>query len=489
MSKKRILLFSITVILLCLFVLYLKKDSPFGWLFFADLYGLVIGSLSLVFIFGHYLFQKRLVFIRILGISLLVIGSILTIISLLTVVDYRIVLPFTKATPLPVSEVKEDLEYFQSKIKTHPGYTDQVDSTVNKILAPLYEGVDISRDEFVATLMSVIGLFNDGHSFLPPFQVYNRSKCFPLAGHYFDDGYYILKAADEYTELKNKKLVAINNLPVNKIFEQINQLTGPESSHHAKARVGNYLFSATTLYALDIIPNKKYAIITYLDQNNQEHTCQVSSTPFTNWFFWAFKPMVNPFPVLNNIRKPNFELTIKNDIVWLELNLIENIDDSATIKTLAETLHTHLATKAVTKVIIDLRNNLGGNNQLYRPIIEAITKHSRINQKENLFVLTSSKTFSAGINFLDELMHETNATVIGKPTAAGSTHYGDAQFIRLPHSGIFFFLSTKQWTSNHVLDTTNTIHPHIQVAFNMTDYLNGEDPWLKAIDSIAFGSN
>jgi len=71
--------------------------------------------------------------------------------------------------------------------------------------------------------------------------------------------------------------------------------------------------------------------------------------------------------------------------------------------------------------------------------------------------LETPPAFSAAVNFLDALRFETNGTIVGEPSGAGGTHFGDAQFHRLPNSGVFFFLSTRQWESKDSTNQENAI--------------------------------
>ncbi len=234
---------------------------------------------------------------------------------------------------------------------------------------------------------------------------------------------------------------------------------------------------------MDIIKDHEEVVFTYLDDDHMLQEIRVKSTPFANWAFWTFKPINTRIPILNNVRTPNFLLHHNADLLDLELNLIEPAD-GISITSLAKQIDSLLSTNTVRTLLIDLRNNTDGNNTLYDPIIEVIQKHPTINQQDRFFILTSHTTFSAGINFLDDLNYLTNGTFIGEPTGAGPNHYGDAQMIRLPHSGIFFFLSTRKWNGNDTSDASKTILPDIPIKYYFTDYIREHDPWMNVIDSI-----
>ena len=69
--------------------------------------------------------------------------------------------------------------------------------------------------------------------------------------------------------------------------------------------------------------------------------------------------------------------------------------------------------RSVERVILDLRLNGGGNNELNRPIWHALIRSERLNQKGKLWVLIGPQTFSAAMNCVDDLEMNTNALFAG----------------------------------------------------------------------------
>lgn len=466
-------------------ILFLKRESPFGLIFFIALNLFILSLIGLLFFLGRHLYHKKSPLLKLISFIPFLFSGMLLLTYILVTIDYRILLPITSANSLSPSELAQDLDFLKTTLRGHPAYDTHVDSIVSIKMNRLLLNTDlINRDQFITELMGIIGLFKDGHSYLPPIQVYNRSRYFPLVCHYFEDGLYILNASDAYSELKNKKLLKINSTAIDSIVANINELSGPENIWNAKSRLNLYLFSANTLKGLNIIPDDRQAIITFREKDGNETSVEISSAPFFNWLFWAFKPTVNVLPIGNNIRKPNFTLQKRNAELHLTINLIEDISDQETLSNLAEEMDTLLKTKIIQRVILDLRSNLGGNNQLYKPIITTIKRHPEINHPDHLFILISRTTFSAGVNFVDDLRFETRATLVGEPTGAGATHYGDATFYKLPNSGVFFFLSTKQWISRDTTDQESAIIPDIPIQFYFKDYIQNKDPWFKEIASF-----
>ncbi len=131
------------------------------------------------------------------------------------------------------------------------------------------------------------------------------------------------------------------------------------------------------------------------------------------------------------------------------------------------------------RLIIDIRDNGGGNNMLAEPLRRTIVK-SRFNKRGALYVLTAPQTFSAAQNFATRLERETEAIFVGEPTGGSPNHFGDAKFARAPQSGIPYIISTLRWQDSPPFDDRDWILPDIPAAPAFSDYVAGRDGALAA---------
>ena len=131
-------------------------------------------------------------------------------------------------------------------------------------------------------------------------------------------------------------------------------------------------------------------------------------------------------------------------------------------------------------MIIDVRLNGGGNNELNRPIWHALLKSGRLNQKGRLWVIIGPKTFSAAMNFVDDMELNTNAMFVGEPTGETPNMWGDPVRLKLPNSGIVVQTSTLWWQMDP-RDQRPFRAPDIPAEMRFVDYANNVDPVLNAI--------
>ncbi len=80
----------------------------------------------------------------------------------------------TQINELTIEKLQSDIAYFKTEIQKHPGFTPDLQRLFSPMISNLRkQAPDLNRNDFILALTRVIGLFEDGHSYLPPFQFYN----------------------------------------------------------------------------------------------------------------------------------------------------------------------------------------------------------------------------------------------------------------------------------------------------------------------------
>ena len=135
--------------------------------------------------------------------------------------------------------------------------------------------------------------------------------------------------------------------------------------------------------------------------------------------------------------------------------------------------------KAFRRLVVDVRQNGGGNNQKYRPLLDAI-KSTVVNRRTRPVLLTGRTTFSAAGNFAADLERFTRARIIGEPPGGSPSQWGDFAPVALPHVGLEALVATQYVQSGQPGDTRATLEPAVRVDASSTDWLAGRDPALAA---------
>jgi C-terminal processing protease CtpA/Prc len=138
----------------------------------------------------------------------------------------------------------------------------------------------------------------------------------------------------------------------------------------------------------------------------------------------------------------------------------------------------------VTRVVLDLRHNYGGELSAVDPI-EAPFKDPAANQPGQLFVFTGRNTFSGGSLLVARLQRDTEAQVVGEAMGGCPTIWSDPSELTLPYSGIVVNVADDVAVGVDPNDARLTIEPDIPAPLTLDDWTIGTDPALSVISANA----
>ena len=141
--------------------------------------------------------------------------------------------------------------------------------------------------------------------------------------------------------------------------------------------------------------------------------------------------------------------------------------------------------KRLRAVIVDLRNNGGGDNHTYRYLLDALRRASKT---ERIVVLISRMTFSAAENFAADLERVAHPIFVGEPSGGSPNLYGDTVNTLLPTSGLELRVARIYWQKSTADDPRVAIDPQVPVSLSSDAFFAGRDPVLDAAVGAALGA-
>jgi hypothetical protein len=135
----------------------------------------------------------------------------------------------------------------------------------------------------------------------------------------------------------------------------------------------------------------------------------------------------------------------------------------------------------VRRVIIDIRQNPGGDNSTYLILRDLLEAFAEANPGATT-VLTDRVTFSAASNFATEIERRTDARFIGEPMGGGLNFWDDVRWLELPNLPVPMraAISVRHWVFADPDDPRLTIEPDVPVEVTAADFFAGRDPALEA---------
>ncbi len=134
----------------------------------------------------------------------------------------------------------------------------------------------------------------------------------------------------------------------------------------------------------------------------------------------------------------------------------------------------------VAQVVVDLRNNGGGDNGTYGRLL-SVLQDPAIDRPGRLTLLIGRLTFSAAANFATTIEQTTGAAFAGEPMGGSPNLYGDVRAIPLPYGDQVVYIASRYWQKSTADDDRITIRPRLQIVPSAEDYFGGFDPVLTSV--------
>ncbi len=378
---------------------------------------------------------------------------------------------------------KEDLKIYKKSLEQkhidlyHTVPKEEFFNEWNKI----YNNVNSLTDfEIILKLMRLTRRINDGHTAVSLRNM--DTHRFPFEVEYIDNQWRVVKAIKEHKSLLKGSLVAIDDVPIEEVSIKVSEVAQFVENENSKVvRTGSYLSISELLYYLDIIKNRNTAEFTFLDDNNKKIKITLEALDKSTVDKKNFTELNIGVPEIVKPDKPMFDYLwyapIKNtEAIYLNFESYPSFDD---MQVFGEKLVSYITKNNKHKIIIDMRNNGGGDLYVGVVLAYALNLADSIDWKNGVFVLTSNKTFSAATSNAALFKQLLNAKIVGQATGSNPTGYQDMDSFTLPNSKLVITYSKRKF--NLSSKAKQGIQPDVSLFYNWNDYKNGKDTIMQWI--------
>ncbi|HEX3108268.1 MAG TPA: tetratricopeptide repeat protein [Thermoanaerobaculia bacterium] len=400
-------------------------------------------------------------------------------------------------TSLTAAEWREDLQTLARELpRVHPNpFHRTTEIAWRAAVAALDSRMpSLDRDQRIVELMRIVAMIGEGHTAINP--LFNPPSGFhylPIRPYVFSDGLYVRLAAPEQSGLAGAKILRIGNVAAEDALRLVSAVTSHDNDSGARNIAPLFLAIPEVLHGLGIIEDAA-AVPLLLEKDGRVfdvtlkdaallqappgHAAPLAAFRTAGWTdaapqaprpLWLRDPM--------NLYWTAYDAGAK--VAYIQYNAVADKPDDPISAFFPRAIAAAESGDA-TRLVIDIRQNLGGNSFLNRPIVKALIR-SRFDQRGRLFVIIGRGTFSAAQNLVNDLANWTNALFVGEPTASNPNQYGDHTMITLPHSGIVVAVSTLYHQTAGPTDHRDATVPQLPAMLTFADYRNGVDPAMATV--------
>jgi hypothetical protein len=357
----------------------------------------------------------------------------------------------------------------------------------------------LSEDQRVVRLMQLVSLLRDGHTRVHPTLPDHAYTVFPLRLFLFADGLFVTVAAEQHTSLLGAEVLRIGGVQSLEVFRRLETLASGDNRFYAAGWAPESLVFSHLLRGLGIIGSKDVLPLELRLRDGSLATVEIGAVPWdsrSGWFWWPFAgPAASPTNVyrtpfadsastplfLNREKKRYwFQPLPELGAMYLYFQSFADLPDEPFVA-FQQRMFDAIDAQGLSKLIIDLRWNAGGNGSLIWPLIYNIIKRDRLNATGNVFVITGRNSFSASVLAVASLRTHAHAITVGEPMAAPYNASGDPTHVTLPNTGYRVSISELYWQYGFPGDRRRAQAPDVLVAPRAADYFAGRDPFLAPI--------
>ena len=345
----------------------------------------------------------------------------------------------------------------------------------------------LDDERVVVELQALLATLRDGHTLLYPFAMQRGGLShLPITLYDFDDGLAVIAADSAHASLIGRRVQRIEGVPIPEAVERLTPFLSLENISQRRWVYPTYLTFPAFLQAAGVATGAS------------EVRLSLDSGGATEVRVRAQAPPVDPGTLtLGLVAPPSsgergamylrrlsdaYWLTTLHDgrTVYVQMNRVIN-DPADSLEKFAARMLDTLLRPQTRAVVVDLRNNSGGNAAVLPPLIRSLVAYRALKPTAPMYVLIGRQTFSAAQSLVNRLEEYCSPILVGEESGSKPNRFGNGVSFRLPYSGVRGEISGGYNQAATSRDARMATVPQIKVGLTLRDWLAGRDP---ALDSI-----
>lgn len=391
------------------------------------------------------------------------------------------------AQTLTTKEMIKDIDYLNNKIqKQFQSFTPGIKEAFQLEIDDLKEKAPMLKPhEFPCEIMRVLSTLKDGHTEL---NIGHRKVGFhrmPLLVYFFEGDLRVIAAHEEYQELLGSTIVAIGKKPIEEVFGTLKQRMSADNEMEYLHAGPGYLILTELLDCMGFAEDPHTSSVTFQLVNDESRQLKMGGLTLDEYQSgpWRFVNDDAGRPLYQSNRGKSYwyQWLPEEQVMYVHIRRMNNQKGASSIKSFSARLFDEIDEKRPAKLVIDFRNNNGGNYHLSRPIVEGIKKRAWLNEQGKLWTITGRRTFSAASTATIFLKTETAATIIGEPGRTHPNKSDNNEYMDLPNSDYLIEYTTrikKKWPERPEL---TAIPVDVEIIPDFESYKQGRDKVLEYI--------
>ncbi|MDO6447034.1 S41 family peptidase [Colwellia sp. 1_MG-2023] len=378
---------------------------------------------------------------------------------------------------------QSDLALYQQALESnHIDLYHQIDKpSFESKLNTISESIEELSDwEVALKLMRLTRKIGDGHTAVS-FANW-QTPTFPISVKKISNKWRVVKVSTDKKELLGARLESIDGINIDEIERKLSNVAQyVENSHSEVVRIGNYMPISELLYALKITQSSQEAVFGLVTAEGKKLSLTLKALLNSEIAQQRFEHLSIHSSAVEKPKNTDFDYLWYTNIEDTKATYIrfDNYPSFEEMVGFVEKLIEFTTQNQSQQLIIDLRNNGGGDLYIGLVLANALNLVDSIDWKNGVYVLTSGVTFSAGASNAALFRQLLNAQVVGTPTGSNPTGYQDMGEFVLPNSKLRITYSKRLFRIQEVI--TEGVQPDKLIKHDWESYSLGVDNVLNEV--------
>jgi hypothetical protein len=291
---------------------------------------------------------------------------------------------------------------------------------------------------------------------------------YKIETYWFEDGLRVVGIDAQHKELLGARLIGVDNVPAAEVLRRLRVYAAQGETPWGYRSVAPYLLGSAEMLTEVGVGAKSSRQFTFetLDGRRSRVLLLASAEKVERAILGGGPPLwargTEPFEIQR----------LPDGTVYVNWRAYENLGKNS-----AALLST-LDSERPKRLILDLRDNGGGDYNFGRTFISELKARGWLNTPDKLFVLIGRQTFSAAMTNAADFKKETRATIIGEPAGAAPNNWQEVRRFHLPNSGLAVGVSTKYYK---FLPGEAAVRPHLHLPPHPSDWGSSYDRAVRYI--------
>lgn len=304
----------------------------------------------------------------------------------------------------------------------------------------------LSGPQVAVEFARIVAMIGDGHTELQLLQRAVGFTSLPVSFYRYAEGMYLTAATEELKEFLGARVLRVGDVDVDEAIARVTPLLSGDTAIEALHSAPSYLASPEILSALGVTSERAAASFEVMTRSGERRriTVRSASNPAPRLVTMRQAAGV-PDPLSATRLGSYYWFTSVPDVsaAYFQLNASMNQDGVASLADVTRDFFARVDGERPAAIILDVRNNNGGNIQRNRAWITAIENRPAYKAKGKLFVIVGRRTFSAGLDIVLQLQRVAQPTIVGESPRGIPASPGNRETFTLPHSRMIVDYSQK----------------------------------------------